>query len=148
VDRVVHRRGGDVAYVRRDVDGRSRLLELPIWMLDRSACVHLTLSPQPWIELAHLRAVKELLLNVARSTATIERHLSLPFEGDAHVKISSPCPADAVSIGPDPANVAESAVCSPVPCTRFAGPTATEPEPDFDPKRPIAPQSPETGGLR
>lgn len=92
VDRVVHRRGGDVAYVRREVDGRSRLLELPVWMLDRSACALLRLSSHASVDLEHLRAVKELLLNVARATETIERHLSPSFKGDAHVKISSPGP--------------------------------------------------------
>ena len=82
--RVVRRSIVAVAHVRCDIDGRSRLLELPLWMLDRSTCAQMQLAEQPQVRVEHLRRLRELLLNVVSSKATMDRHLGTPSSGDAN----------------------------------------------------------------
>ena len=102
VVRMVRRRDGDVAHVRRDVDGRSQLLELPVWMLDRSTCADMQLSEQPHLGCEHLQQLRELLLTLANSTATMDRHPGTPSSGDANAISSSSFVDTVQSVPPDP----------------------------------------------
>jgi hypothetical protein len=84
----MHKGSADVVHVQAEVDGRAQLLELPGWMLDRAACASMQLVEHPCVGCGELRGLRELLLHVTSSEATIDRHLGSPSPGDADAQSS------------------------------------------------------------
>src|ERR1700686_2822755 len=58
---VFEKAAGDVARCSHDDGGSGRLLELPIWMFDRSACAPMRVEAFPRVDIAALQALRVLL---------------------------------------------------------------------------------------
>lgn len=81
--RKLQKRTSDSVHVELERAGRSRLLELPSWMLDRAACAAMELRSEPRVECAHLRSLRELLQYVTARDAIMVRDPGSPNSGDA-----------------------------------------------------------------
>jgi hypothetical protein len=58
---VIEKAAGDVARCSHDDGAPGRLLELPIWMFDRSACAPMRVEGFPRVDIAALQALRVLL---------------------------------------------------------------------------------------
>jgi len=58
---VIEKAAGDVARCSHDDGASGRLLELPIWMFDRSACAPMQVGAFPRVEIGALQALRVLL---------------------------------------------------------------------------------------
>jgi hypothetical protein len=58
---VIEKAAGDVARCSHDDGASGRLLELPIWMFDRSACAPMRVEAFPRVDIAALQALQVLL---------------------------------------------------------------------------------------
>jgi hypothetical protein len=61
IHEVIEKAAGDVARCSHDDGASGRLLELPIWMFDRSACAPMRVEAFPRVDIAALRALRLLL---------------------------------------------------------------------------------------
>jgi hypothetical protein len=58
---VIDKLAGAVARCSHDKGAIGRLLELPLWMFDRSACASMRVQTLPHVDIAALRALRALL---------------------------------------------------------------------------------------
>lgn len=58
---VIEKAGGDVTRCSHDGGASGRLLELPIWMFDRSACAPMRVEAFPRVDIAALQALRVVL---------------------------------------------------------------------------------------
>src|ERR1700681_2778207 len=61
IHEVIEKAAGDVARCSHDDRASGRLLELPIWMFDRSACAAMRVEAFPRVDIAALQALRLLL---------------------------------------------------------------------------------------
>ena len=61
IHEVIEKAAGDVARCSHDDRASGRLLELPIWMFDRSACAPMRVEAFPRVDIAALQALRLLL---------------------------------------------------------------------------------------
>ena len=61
IHEVIEKAAGDVARCSHDDGASGRLLELPTWMFDRSACVRMRVEAFPRVDIAALQALQVLL---------------------------------------------------------------------------------------
>jgi hypothetical protein len=61
IHEVIEKAAGDVARCSHDDDASGRLLELPIWMFDRSVCAPMRVGAFPRVDIADLQALRVLL---------------------------------------------------------------------------------------
>jgi hypothetical protein len=61
IHEVIEKAAGDVARCSHDDRASGRLLELPIWMFDRSACAPMRVEAFPRVDIAALQALQVLL---------------------------------------------------------------------------------------
>ena len=61
IHKVIEKAAGDVARCSHDDGASGRLLELPIWMFDRSACAAMRVEAFPRVDIAALQALRLLL---------------------------------------------------------------------------------------
>jgi hypothetical protein len=61
IHEVIEKAAGDVARCSHDDGASGRLLELPIWMFDRSACAPMRVEAFPRVDIATLQALRLLL---------------------------------------------------------------------------------------
>ncbi len=66
IHEVIERATGDVARCRVTPGAGGRLLEVPVWMLDRASCHAMRLAPGPRVDLAALVALRALFAETIR----------------------------------------------------------------------------------
>jgi hypothetical protein len=68
---VIEKAAGDVARCSHDDGASGRLLELPIWMFDRSACAPMRVEVFPRVDIAALQALRVVLDAMAINSVAV-----------------------------------------------------------------------------
>jgi hypothetical protein len=127
--RVVSKRSGTVLHVSCDREKRSRLREIPAWMVDAAACAAMRLCELPLVDCGSLRLLRELLescVNETRKGVVKNQHPDSSRKGDADANTPMPrssCSTRSISTAADEASVEYATEGG--PATRSANARAT-----------------------
>ena len=73
IHEVIDKMAGTVARCSHDDGAAGRLLELPLWMFDQSACAPMRVATHPHVDIAALRALRALLDATAIGDVEVRR---------------------------------------------------------------------------